>query len=55
MRLGSEGYYAARKSEEQRANFESEDHADWMRRASRMLDETDTLGAGLSGGRLVGC
>jgi hypothetical protein len=39
MRLESEGYYAARKSERGRTEIESAAHADWMRGASRMLDE----------------
>jgi hypothetical protein len=51
MRLGSEGYYAAWKSGEERMCFGSgeafEDHADWMRRASRMLDEEGRAGRGV--------
>jgi hypothetical protein len=31
------GYCAARKSEEERADFGSADHGDWMGRASRIL------------------
>ena len=41
------GFPAARKSEEESANFGSEDHVDWMRRSSRMLDEDGRAGCGV--------
>jgi hypothetical protein len=48
MKEGSGGFHAARKSEEEGADFGCDDHADWMRRSSRMLDEDGHAGRGVA-------